>query len=398
MRRLGYPAALPPLAWLSAWLFVGVSMWQQAPSDPSLVLNRPAAAPPAITQPVAGALTWELEAQGTLSQPDNAPTAHASNLVVLPHHPEFGLAVFWFAGSKEAQTDVRIAMSLWSRQTQSWTPPIWVLDRQRASDALGKGVLHIGNPVAWSDQQHRLHLFVVGTGLGGWAAARVLHLRQRSTDTLSPLTPPAFDAVGQLPLGWLWNLSHLVRHSPLPLADGGMVLPLHFELGNHYPVFAWFNADGEFQGMRRLTDTNAMQPAPVAASGSEWIAFLRTLAPGNRLQTVATQDAGAHWRLQAETPLSHRDSAVAALRLPHGEWLIARNPMERGRSVLVMHQSQDGVHWSDPVTLAEGQNGDEFSYPSLRWHDNRVWVTYTHLRHNIGWQRWRLVTPGKGNP
>ena len=44
---------------------------------------------------------------------------------------------------------------------------------------------------------------------------------------------------------WLWNTSHLVRNPPLTLADGGMVLPLHFELGLKYPVFAWFNRDGD---------------------------------------------------------------------------------------------------------------------------------------------------------
>ena len=339
-----------------------------------------------------------LEAQGLIGQPSKAPAAHASHLVALPDHPAYALAAFWFAGSKEARPDVRIAMSLWSRQQQTWTAPVWVVDRHSAAAVLGKGLLHLGNPVAWVDQQQRLHVFVVGTGLGGWAAARVLHLRQTSASS-SSAAAPAFDVVGQLPLGWLWNLSHLVRHAPLPLADGGMVLPLHFELGGHYPVFAWFSPDGEFQGLRRLTDVGqSLQPAPVAVDGKHWRAYLRTLAPRDKLQVVASTDAGQHWQLQPELNLSHRDSAVASLRLPSGEWMMARNPLERGRTQLLMHHSQNGLDWSPPITLAEGGSDSEYSYPAMVWSEDRLWVSYTHLRQGIAWQRWHATPHDKGSP
>ncbi|MFZ9337105.1 MAG: exo-alpha-sialidase [Limnohabitans sp.] len=395
MRKDYLPPSVRPVVWLLVWLLVGGCLsLRTGPNNP---IGRPAALP-ASPSPANASHTWVLEAQGLIGQPSKAPAAHASHLVALPDHPAYALAAFWFAGSKEARPDVRIAMSLWSRQQQTWTAPVWVVDRHSAAAVLGKGLLHLGNPVAWVDQQQRLHVFVVGTGLGGWAAARVLHLRQTSASS-SSAAAPAFDVVGQLPLGWLWNLSHLVRHAPLPLADGGMVLPLHFELGGHYPVFAWFSPDGEFQGLRRLTDVGqSLQPAPVAVDGKHWRAYLRTLAPRDKLQVVASTDAGQHWQLQPELNLSHRDSAVASLRLPSGEWMMARNPLERGRTQLVMHHSQNGLDWSPPITLAEGGTDSEYSYPSMVWSEDRLWVSYTHLRQGIAWQRWHALPHDKGSP
>lgn len=395
MRKDYLPPSVRPVVWLLVWLLVGGCLsLRTGPNNP---IGRPAALP-ASPSPANASHTWVLEAQGLIGQPAKAPAAHASHLVALPDHPAYALAAFWFAGSKEARPDVRIAMSLWSRQQQTWTAPVWVVDRHSAAAVLGKGLLHLGNPVAWVDQQQRLHVFVVGTGLGGWAAARVLHLRQTSASS-SSAAAPAFDVVGQLPLGWLWNLSHLVRHAPLPLADGGMVLPLHFELGGHYPVFAWFSPDGEFQGLRRLTDVGqSLQPAPVAVDGKHWRAYLRTLAPRDKLQVVASTDAGQHWQLQPELSLSHRDSAVASLRLPSGEWMMARNPLERGRTQLVMHHSQNGLDWSPPITLAEGGTDSEYSYPSMVWSEDRLWVSYTHLRQGIAWQRWHALPHDKGSP
>lgn len=395
MRKDYLPPSVRPVVWLLVWLLVGGCLsLRTGPNNP---IGRPAALP-ASPSPANASHTWVLETQGLIDQPAKAPAAHASHLVALPDHPAYALAAFWFAGSKEARPDVRIAMSLWSRQQQTWTAPVWVVDRHSAAAVLGKGLLHLGNPVAWVDQQQRLHVFVVGTGLGGWAAARVLHLRQTSASS-SSAAAPAFDVVGQLPLGWLWNLSHLVRHAPLPLADGGMVLPLHFELGGHYPVFAWFSPDGEFQGLRRLTDVGqSLQPAPVAVDGKHWRAYLRTLAPRDKLQVVASTDAGQHWQLQPELSLSHRDSAVASLRLPSGEWMMARNPLERGRTQLVMHHSQNGLDWSPPITLAEGGTDSEYSYPSMVWSEDRLWVSYTHLRQGIAWQRWHALPHDKGSP
>ena len=399
MRKSLLPASLAPLLWLALGALIASGLLlTQAPME----VHRPAALPEAangFAASTAAPIQLEFEARGSIPQPPDAPSAHASNLLALPHDPEYALAAFWFAGSKEAAPDVGIAMSLWSRSQNAWTPPARVVDRHQVGAALGKGIMRIGNPVAWLDRQQRLHVFVVGTGLGGWAASRVLHLRQTQTQSPMDASQPGLEAVGQLPLAWLWNLSHLVRHAPLPLADGGMVLPLYFELGAKYPVFAWFNADGEFQGLRKFTDiSQALQPALLALDGDRWLALLRSQSQDGQIGVIASSDGGKVWQRQADLPLSNDDSAVAAMRLPDGSFVMLRNPAERGRSQLLMHMSQDGQTWSAPSILEDGANGSEYSYPAMSWSDDRLWLSYTSLRQGIAWQRWRIRASHQGQP
>ncbi len=399
MRKSLLPASLAPLLWLALGALIASGLLlTPAPMED----HRPAALPEAangFAASTAAPIQLEFEASGLIPQPLDAPAAHASNLLALPHDPEYALAAFWFAGSKEAAPDVGIAMSLWSRSQNAWTPPARVVDRHQVGAALGKGIMRIGNPVAWLDRQQRLHVFVVGTGLGGWAASRVLHLRQTQTQSPMDASQPGLEAVGQLPLAWLWNLSHLVRHAPLPLADGGMVLPLYFELGAKYPVFAWFNADGEFQGLRKFTDiSQALQPALLALDGDRWLALLRSQSQDGQIGVIASSDGGKVWQRQADLPLSNDDSAVATMRLPDGSFVMLRNPAERGRSQLLMHMSQDGQTWSAPSILEDGANGSEYSYPAMSWSDDRLWLSYTSLRQGIAWQRWRIRASHQGQP
>ena len=399
MRKSLLPASLAPLLWLALGALIASGLLlTPAPIE----VHRPAALPEAansLAASTAAPIQLEFEASGLIPQPPDAPAAHASNLLALPHDPEYALAAFWFAGSKEAAPDVGIAMSLWSRSLNAWTPAARVVDRHQVGAALGKGILRIGNPVAWLDRQHRLHLFVVGTGLGGWAASRVLHLRQTQQQSPLDASKPGLEVIGQLPLGWLWNLSHLVRHAPLPLADAGMVLPVYFELGAKYPVFAWFNADGEFQGMRKFSDIKqALQPALLALDGDHWLALLRSRKQDGHIVVVAGSDGGKVWQRQADLPLSNDDSAVAAMRLPDGSFVMLRNPAERGRSQLLMHMSRDGQTWSAPRILEDGADGSEYSYPAMSWSDDRLWLSYTSLRQGIAWQRWRISASHQGQP
>jgi len=399
MRKILLPASLAPLLWLALGALVATGLLLT--SSP-MEVHRPAALPEAangLTVSTGAPIQLEFEARGSIPQPPDAPAAHASNLLALPHDPEYALAAFWFTGSKEAALDVGIAMSLWSRSLNAWTPAARVVDRHQVGAALGKGILRIGNPVAWLDSQHHLHLFVVGTGLGGWAASRVLHLRQAQPQSPMDASQPGLEVVGQLPLSWLWNLSHLVRHAPLALADGGMVLPVYFELGVKYPVFAWFNADGEFQGMRKFSSIKqALQPALLALDGDRWLALLRSQSQDGQIGVIASSDGGKVWQRQADLPLSNDDSAVATMRLPDGSFVMLRNPAERGRSQLLMHLSRDGQTWSAPQMLEDGVDGSEYSYPAMSWSDDRLWLSYTSLRQGIAWQRWRIRASHQGQP
>ena len=357
---------------------VALELWRQ-PSAPA-----PAQASwPQARVPDPGLLV--LQSAGRIPMPADTPAAHASTLLVMPANHAAVLQAYWFAGTRESGADVQIVMSEFDRAAQQWSPAVAVVNRHSAGAALGHGLRRLGNPVAWRDAQGRTHLFVVATGLGGWAAGRILHLRQDSAQ--QPFVP-----LRTLPLSWLWNTSHLVRAMPLPLADGGMVLPVYFEIGAKYPLALRFDAAGEFRGMTRMSQRrDLLQPTLLARSESEWLALLRDNRADRKLRAVQTTDGGRSWQDLPDPGPANPDASVAGLALRPDLMFLAHNPRTESRSQLALSRSNDGLNWTVLEMLAQGEVGSEFSYPSMAWADNSLWVSYTEQRKAIAWQRFIYV-------
>ena len=344
---------------------------------------------------------WSHVSRRVLPMPPGVGAAHASSLLVVsPSHPDHAqtvLMAFWFAGTRESAADVNIVASKLDRATGEWSPAFTVVDRDQAGRELGVRLRRLGNPVGWADAQGRLHLFVVGTGLGGWAASRVVHLQE------DPTQPQGhWRARGILPLTPLvpsLNTSVLVRTAPLPLDDGGALLPVYFELGMKHGAVVRLGPSGEMQAMQRITRRHdVLQPALVPLTSQHWLAFHRNQGPSNRLAVSTTNDAGAHWLDAPDAPFSNADSSVAALRTRNGTTVLLHNPAETGRQALWLSQSPQPT---DPATwhtrpVMQGAVGDEYSYPSLAevpaslqaGSSGELWLSYTHRRQAIAVERW----------
>jgi predicted neuraminidase len=340
--------------------------------------------------PVASALqnTYALveKGRGVIPMPDGMAAAHASSLLAMPANHAAVLTAFWFAGDRESAPNVQIAASQFDRASQQWTAARLVVDRFSVGQQLGFGLRRLGNPVAWTDSSGRVHLFVVATGWGGWAASRVLHLRQSSIG--SGLAELKFEPMRVLPLSWLWNTSHLVRNVPLALEDGGMVLPVYFELGFKYPVALRFDRGGAFQGLTRVSQrTHLLQPSVVAQSQQQWLALMRDVRPNGKIGVAQTLDGGRHWSDLPDLALDNPDAAVAAIAAGDGGMLLVHNPSTNSRGALDLSRSTDGLHWARVEALEEGTPPAEFSYPAMAWVDGSLWVSYTAGRKRIAWQR-----------
>jgi predicted neuraminidase len=381
------------LAVIVAIAAMALELWQQPEPLP------PAQAVWPVAQTLTGPLV--LKAEGLIPQPPHARAAHASTLLALPldrpgsvlNSANDAVQAFWFAGKKENAPDVQIAMSAFDRATQQWSAPRFVVNRERTGSFLGYRLRRLGNPVVWRDTLGRNHLFVVANFLGGWASSRILHLRQDAPNAVS-----GADFVPQrtLPLSWFWSFSFLVRSSPLPLADGGMMLPVHFELGRHYPMAVRFDEKGGFRGMTRISrGPTALQPTLVARGATEWMAYMRSsIDRYHKVQVARTTDSGRHWEDLPPLHLDNYDSSIVGLALCPGRMVLAYNP-RMGRSELLLAQSQNGADWTRVATLEQSEDDGrkhEFSYPALAWVDNSLWVSYTHERKAIAWQRFE-VTP-----
>lgn len=379
---------------------VGLRCWQPMDASP------PVAVVPAPTS-TAACTDYRVVREGLIPMPEGVPAAHASSLVALPNthalHAQKALAAFWFAGTRESGADVQIAASTFDRQRQAWDAPQWVVNRHTVGQDLGIQIRRIGNPVAWADASGRLHLFVVATGLGGWAASRVVQLREQA--------PMQFKAVRILPLTALVpavNTSTLVRTVPLPLSDGGAVLPLYFEIGIKYGVALHLSATGEMQSITRITQRHeVLQPTLVAHSPTHWSALMRDYSPQERVAHSETWDAGAHWQDVGNLTLSNPGASIAALRLSSGALMLAHNPAGRGREVLLLSTSPEQPLAWHTRTLIDGAKSDEYSYPTLievpadaqpRGSAPDVWLSYTHMRRAIAFKQLRFDCTARSQP
>jgi len=367
---------------LAVLVFLAALIWDAAQRGPAPPVARAVWPMPAVS-PSVSVDALVPTGSGFIPMPGSTPAAHSSSLLAMPQGHPAVLMAFWFAGSGESAPDVQIAASGFDRTTQRWLPAQCAVDRRALGAALGFGVRRLGNPVAWLDGQGRVHLFVVATGLGGWAASRVVHLRQSGTGPIM-----RFDLVRVLPLSWLWNTSFLVRTAPLPLQDGGMVLPVYFELGAKYPAALRFDAEGQFVSMVRISRRGyLLQPTLVMQNDRQWLALMRDQRPEGRVAAAQTQDGGQSWSDLPDLTLTNPNASVAGMGIAPGQMVLVHNSSPQARYILDLSRSSDGVHWQRLARLADGHGAGEYSYPALAWADGSLWVSYTHLRQRIAWQR-----------
>jgi predicted neuraminidase len=367
-------AALASLAVLLAVGAFETSRWNRSTGV--------AAAPVTTTAGRAGGVTLTELSRTLIPAPRDTPSAHASSLTTLPGDR---LLSFWWAGSRESGPDVKVYAAQW--RDGRWSAPWEVASRASLGRALGFGVRRIGNPVAWTAPDGRIHLYVVATGLGGWAASRVVHL-------VSATEGAAFDVVRVLPMSPLFNTSVLVRTSAVGLAGGGWWLPVYFEIGIKYPKLMTFDAGGEPTGLTRIgASTTTLQPAIVPVSGREVRAWMRDASDARRVQHAHSHDGGASWHDLPPLELNNESTSLAALRLSTGEFLMLHNHIVEGgssRSLLRLSLSRDGRTWRTVADIASGEAGDEFSYPTMQLVGNELHLTYTHQRQAIAHHRFRV--------
>lgn len=318
-----------------------------------------------------------------IPMPQGVPSAHASTLTALKGDE---LLAFWWAGSRESGPDVKVYTSHWGGG--KWSVPREVASRDSLGDALGIGIRRVGNPVVWTARDGTINLFIVATGLGGWAASRIAHL-------VSSDHGESFEVKRLLPMSPLFNTSVLVRATPVGLADGGWWLPAYFELGIKYPMIMAFDEEGEPEWLARIGErTTTLQPTIVPVSAFEAHALMRDASDERRIQQAFSRDGGATWEDLPPLDLPNHSTSVAALRLNEGGYLLLHNHVTEGgssRNVLRLSVSKDARSWETVFDVARGEPGEEFSYPALQQVGNELHVTYTSRRTSIEHHVYRIA-------
>lgn len=358
------PDKLP--RWLAPLLFTAAlagALWR-APS--------PAA--PAFVPPPAAARSTLPAVFAAEMLPRVAASAHAASLAQLA---DGRIAAAWFAGSKEGADDVAIWYSVLGRD--GWSEAQAIANRESTAGGTFAHVRKLGNPVLYAEGSW-LHLWYVSVAVGGWAGSSINH--SVSTDGGKSWSKPS-----KLQTSPFANISTLVRTPPLPLADGGLALPVYHEFIAKHGEWLRLAPTGQIVDKVRMPHAlRTLQPAVVALDEQRAIALLRDAGPGpGKVQLSVTEDGGQRWQEGAALPVPNPNASVALLRLKSGRLLLAGNPQDSREAMLLWLSADEGKTWQPSRTVESAADGGaEFSYPALLLgRDGRIHLAYTWRRQGI---------------
>ena len=316
--------------------------------------------------------------------PEN--TLHSSSLV----QTKRGVMALFFAGSREGAADVKIYQSFYNAQNNEWSKAQSILDAKTLSKMSGKFIKKLGNPVAFEDINGRVHFFVVGVSLGGWATSKVYQLE------FDKNLKPKFK--GELKLGAFANFSHLVRTPAIVLDEGGFILPLYHELARKYALLGFFDEDANLLFTKRInTLKNQLQPSLLAhnVGGAVCLAFFRNhKSYENAAFLQHCGGRGTSWQEPIKTNLKSYDSSsvLGLIFVDYKDWdfkksevLLVHNDgaKENPRSKLSLFWLKDETK-GEFVKLFTLDEGAEVSYPAFlslsnseKMPNDRIFISYT---------------------
>ncbi len=140
---------------------------------------------------------------------------------------------------------------------------------------------------------------------------------------------------------------------------------------------------------------SSIQPTILIHRDGALQALCRT---GNgKMSTTWSQDNGATWSCETLTDIPQNGSGIDAVTLPDGRFALVYNDFETlpgrsggPRSPLKVAVSEDGLHWTDVVTL-EDDAIKEYSYPAVICDDEGcLHIAYTWRRYRIKYVKVQL--------
>ncbi len=298
------------------------------------------------------------------------PEVHASTLVETSPGNFYAA---WFGGTMESKPDV----SIWGarRTADGWQPAV----------KLAEGRNPEGEPVpTWNPVLFRLAdgiaLFHSAGSLGG--GPRVGYL-QRSGDG-----GKTWGRSIRLPAG----IRGPDRNRPLRLDDGTVLHP-DTDIGSSSRVVISDGAFSQWEKRPRVGDPEkfgAIQPV-LLDHGMGRIQML-CRSPSRRIVTSWSEDGGKNWGPFSATSLTMANSAIDAIRLADGRFVLAYNPTPPvtdgkswgSRDHMALAVSRDGLRWEHALDLDTDRIREGYAYPCLvQAESGELHVTYTWGRKRI---------------
>lgn len=284
------------------------------------------------------------------------------------------LLTVWFGGTHEGHTDVGIWASRY--ENEKWEAPILIADGNI------DGISHpCWNPVLYQfPDQDTLYLYYkVGPNPREWWG-----VYRYSTDQ-----GKSWSDTRNLPKDILGP----IKNKPYTLSDGTILSPSSTESLDeiwkaHIEVSKDQGQTWEIRTIHHDDSIQAIQPSIVEHPDGRIQVLCRSKE--NYVMSTFSSDQGRTWMPWRKTNLQNPNSATDAIRLQNGKFLIVYNPdiagkdWWEGRTKLRVALSDDGLVWKDALTLEDGKENDEYSYPTvIQAEDGSIHITYTWNRKTI---------------
>ncbi|MCX2716776.1 exo-alpha-sialidase [Helicobacter sp. MIT 21-1697] len=339
--------------------------------------------------------------------PNSQASAHASAIVNVSNVSDKDFMLLYFAGSREGARDVGIYQSFFTfnknridSEIGQWSKPTLLLDAPTLSALSGKFIKKLGNPITFVDTQGRVHLFVVGVSMGGWATSKIYWLllespKQENKDSkestnIYKQNLHTLHYVQELHLSPLLNLSFLVRTPAMLKSDGGFILPIYHELARKYPLLLEFSSSLEITSIMRPTRLHSqLQPSFVPRSSHSSIGVYRNHKAYEH--TLYVSECSISCALPKPSNLKNYDAssvlfnALDSIFLLHNQ---AHSPQGNKREelwiyTLLQSSLEDSQVIFEPLLRLDRLLGNEVSYPSVAMNESFVFIAYTHGRTHI---------------
>ena len=303
------------------------------------------------------------------------PECHASTIEETP----VGMIAAWFGGTEEKHPDVGIWLS--RRIGGRWSESVEVANGVQYS--LPDGTLHrhpTWNPVLFQYPEGPLLLFwKCGPSPDTWWG-----MMARSEDHGATWSEPQ-----RLPE----HIDGPVRNKPLLLSDGTLLCGSSTEFDGWRVHFERTADQGRtWQRTPAIHDgrtVGAIQPTLLRLGGAKILALCRNQNGDGQILSTSTADGGLTWSELTPFGLPNPNSGIDAVTLKDGRHLLVYNHTyrgqgsPRGREMMNVAISTDGIHWQPALTL-DREAKAEFSYPAvIQAADGLVHITYTWKRQKV---------------
>jgi predicted neuraminidase len=289
------------------------------------------------------------------------PGCHASTIA----EKHGGLLAAWFGGTAEKDPDVAIWISLFS--TGKWTKPVEV-----ANGVQYKGKRYpCWNPVLYNNGEKILLFFKVGPSPSEWWGEMITSDDNGETWSHSCRLPE--DIYGP------------VKNKPVILGNGELLCPSSSE-NDGWQIHMEFTPDygqtWERTPALNNRQTGVIQPTILKHPGGKIQLLCRSTV--SQILSSWSDDYGRTWSELSGIGLPNPNSGIDAVTMKNGKHILVYNHLTKGRNMLNVAVSDDGIEWRAALLLENDVKGTEFSYPAvIQTDDNLIHITYTWNRKLI---------------